>query len=374
MAMSLDAIMKAKKQRPKPKSNAKGFKKERVLMPFERDESEDMKPKEKIQKSVEAPQDLINKETEKPEVKKSEPSKPTPKLDTNVTQVKPDTIKSKRIQRDNDYYEELILSSSGNNFKAICGLAKICNETGSNEIRASYESISVAFEIKVNSIKTTIKRLRNKGVLQIDGQMGGKGAIKKFLIEEEFLKAYNRVHQRTKISLFNDISAVNSKKPKHDTNVTQDFPPILNEIDIQMDIESLGLHEGQVNQLVTLLNQGRVTESLLRLTLSEVAFHKENGGEFNKDPIRALFHGLRTGHGFKSTIREKIEEERKAEIEKQLIEKQKAEEARVQAEFQPWRDSLSEEEKNEILQRFNALDRSEQIQEVMLRNHFKRLL
>lgn len=162
------------------------------------------------------------------------------------------------------------------------------------------------------------------------------------------------------------------KKMCLNLDLTQDRPEILDDIDIQMDIEVLGLHEGQINQLITLLNQGRVTENLLRITLSEVAFHKENGGEFNKDPIRALFHGLRTGHGFKSTIREEIEEMRKAEVEKQLIEKQKAEEARIQAEYQPWRDSLSDEEKTEILKRFNALDRTEEIQEVMLRNHFKR--
>lgn len=290
------------------------------------------------------------------------------------------------VQNSKDIPVELLVS--GQNKKLLKLLFLSCKNSGSlvSEI-FTLDQLSTLLNVKKSVVKTIVRRVVEKGLIERHAGKRGRGGWIQFKIKKEvydslvnsekkesdFFNNLNDVIWSTEKSTeksTNPSSSSSSNYFKEETTITR--PKILDEIDIQWDIETLGLHEGQINQLITLLNQGRVTESLFRLTLSEVAFHKENGGEFKKNPISALFHGLRTGHGFKSTIREEIEEKRKAEVEKQLIEKQKAEEARIEAEYQPWRDSLSDEEKTEILKRFNALDRTEQIQEVMLRNHFKR--
>lgn len=307
----------------------------------------------------------------------------------NLTQEKATLTRHNLTQID---AEKFFLNSTGNKLKSLVGLCRIANELGSKEVQSSYEALAESLGIKSQSIKTTLKRLRDIGVIQIYGAQGGKGAVKNFIVNSDYLNAYNIINQRdtTKHNMTQGFVPVTRHKPDTtlDTNplsssssifkeeektTTTKLPKLLAEdLSIQWDLEVLKVHEGQLNQIASLLNSGRVSESLLRLSLSEVAFHKQNGGKFNKDAVSALFSALRTGHGFTSPIREEIELERKNQIEKELIKKAHAEQKRIDQEYQPWRSSLSEEKRLELIKELNGLDRTKEIQEVLLKTYFSK--
>ena len=105
------------------------------------------------------------------------------------------------------------LSLSGNKQKAIFGLAKLGNKLMTSNLQGvSYTSLAEAFDIKVSSIRTTLKRLKTEGLIKIISAKGGRGAT--INIEFGDLKyQYNRYIETQKNfdNMHNNISQTRHK-------------------------------------------------------------------------------------------------------------------------------------------------------------------
>ena len=204
--------------------------------------------------------------------------------------------------------------------------------TGSRVIKTTNTEIAKRLGTIPRNVKGPVKRLFESGCLiqreMKRGQTGGQTIeIPEpiyMALELEFRadpslvlgpqRLHGRLHERLQTAPSSSSSFENSK-----TTSNYDLPVTLKDnVIFQMDIEAIGLNKFQMNQVAQLIAIGKVEEDLVQYTASEVAFHIENGGTFTKSAERAFFNGLRTGHGFRSPIREEVEKKMREELERRM--------------------------------------------------------
>ena len=84
----------------------------------------------------------------------------------------------------------LILRGNGLNVFNYC--CSILLQIGQNILQTSYEAIALHTSVNIGSIKTTLKRLRDDNLLNIESHGGGKGAVIDVIIEDAILKVFAR--------------------------------------------------------------------------------------------------------------------------------------------------------------------------------------
>ncbi len=149
--------------------------------------------------------DKIRSDTEVTQSKKSKVIVSLPPEEVTQTKLKSDTevtpyLTQKRHKEvtqssaisEGDLVLRRILLLRGNGLNVFNFCCSTLLQIGQNVLQTSYEAISHQASVNIGSIKTTLKRLRDDNLLNIESHGGGKGALIDIIIVDSVLKVFAR--------------------------------------------------------------------------------------------------------------------------------------------------------------------------------------
>lgn len=251
------------------------------------------------------------------------------------------------------------------------------------------EHLSQSSVSTTSSVKKTIQRLEKSGFLVREKFKNGRGGWTVYSLPKSVFQ--DLLHNETRDKVRTDrgqsgdkvesqleteprtkLPSSSSSNFNNKTTTTEtDVDNFLNDTGFQMDVEILKLTNSQLAQIQQLVASTPISQELVKESVRDLAFDVENGKEFKKGPLNALFWNLRRGQGYFSEERSQFFN-KQLEISKQKLAARQAEvEKAFEEEFETWKQALSKEKMEKLLKDLSGVGRSEAVQRALLKNHYE---
>ncbi len=283
-------------------------------------------------------------------------------------------ISNQKVSKYNSYSKAIdaIKLLYGLQKKLLLYVAKDCKEQGKLYTKhiTNYE-IRILLNTSMDTVKNTVQRLVEKGIIKRKAAKKGKGGFTIFEIDENVRDAIIDIYNREAIGeqkgnqlVIDKVSYLNSSSSIDLNYNTTDYTNSTSETPLNLNLEPLvniGLTENHINQLT---KQGKLTPEQIQESINHFAFdlsHNDKAKTFKFAPLEVFMGILRKGSYYNAPSNYESQETKNKRLflEDKLRKEQTSkelEERLKEVEWKNWSEKLTDQELLEFYVEDKPLD------------------
>ncbi|MBK9039033.1 MAG: hypothetical protein IPL83_07720 [Bdellovibrionales bacterium] len=272
------------------------------------------------------------------------------------------------IVNNTDTIDRDLLALRGHRLKVFHFCYEMTLKSNFQGFRTTYDSIAINIQIPLGSVRTTTKRLKSSGFIELQPIGKGRGALVQILVPDLVSKLYSKrlttdtvpTHLANKYrhnaNTTTDTTGSSSSSDINNKNITntigpeskrQDLPEDWLQIQTPENVKAIGFGQTQIKQLFQL---GTLSASEVQESLEAFAYDLEVGGISSRGSKLAFLMGIlrRSGayisEGLVSELKVQVENNEKRRREMADLEKRQAQD-KLTAKAQEIASHMTEREK-----------------------------
>jgi hypothetical protein len=285
--------------------------------------------------------------------------------ETEQNQTKPNTTLNKKLDKSEQNRarqersvrgaDEMILSLTGIRKRVMNAIYEVCLQNNDLEIETNYSNWADLAQINFNSIKTTVRGLKDAGYFEIAAPKGGRGALIVVRVNQDLLLSFSKYQTQLNKKLhttLNKTAPSSSRKLsfKESSTSQQTVADELGSLDLS-NLRQFGVtvetfkRAVQLNPTVTIEGLSDLSFRLSELFKNPKERAKiQNARGFVIKLVEQLAQGI-TPLDHIETPEERLMREYAAAAKKKRLEQKDFEEEILQAAFEKWNGETLDEEK-----------------------------